>query len=312
MGKTAVAIERKAGRLDVPSAVKTPSNKPEVPEIELPPVAFGYLPLSVVNSGNWHTFGLVADTHLCCKEERLDALHSHYDLMESEGITTVFHAGNIIDGYVHRINGGSVFSCTIDGQSQYVADNYPQRKGMTTYFITGDDHESWFAPGFNIGAYIQHVCKKAGREDLVYLGHVEADVELKTGAAESTIIRIAHPGGGSAYSRSYTAQKIVESYEGGEKPDILVNGHYHVGNYMPERNIHVVNMPGFQEQTIFGRKKRLRMEVGGGIISFKVRPEDGSVTRFRHEFNMYYNRGYYKTFLRSDAQLVKGHLVISQ
>lgn len=279
-------------------------------DLELPAPQFGRLPLDVTNSGDWIRLGLVADTHLCCKEERLEALHNHYDLMAAEGITTVFHAGNIVDGYIQRINGDSVFDSTIDGQAQYVIDNYPHRDGMTTHFITGDDHESWFAKGFNFGAYLMLVAREQGRNDLNYIGHVEADVEVKTGAEKPTIIKIQHPGGGSAYSRSYTGQKTVESLQGGEKPAILVQGHYHVSNFMSDRNVYVIGLPGFQDQTIFARKKRLRMEVGGAILEFKVNPDDGAVTRCRLEFNLFFDRGYYKRFLKSDSKIVKGHLTL--
>jgi len=279
--------------------------------VELPKPEFGHLPVEVINSGDWIRFGLVSDTHLCCKEERLSELHAQYDLFESEGITKVFHAGNPIDGFVQRINGESVFENTVDGQALYFAQNYPERRGIHTYFITGDDHESWFLPGFNVGSYMELVGRRAGREDYTYIGHVEADVEIKVkGASRPTIMKIQHPGGGSAYARSYTGQKQVEAFEGGEKPAILVQGHYHVSNHMVDRNIHVISMPGFQDQTIFARKKRLRMEVGGAILEFKVNPDDGAVTRCRVEFKLYFNRGYYKRYIKSDARLVKGRIVV--
>jgi len=81
---------------------------------------------------------------------------------------------------------------------------------------------------------------------------------------------------------------------------------------MVDRNVHVIGMPGFQDQTIFARTKRLRMEIGGAILEFKVNPYDGSVTRCRLEFNLFFDRGYYKPYLRSDAKLVKGHLIIKK
>jgi predicted phosphodiesterase len=281
-------------------------------KVELPPVDFGRLPLSCVDGGNWLRFGLVADTHLACEEERLAELHTQYDLFEKEGIKTIFHAGNMVDGYIDRINGASVKETSIDGQCQYVVDNYPRRKGITTYYITGDDHEGWWMKeGFNFGAYLGYLCSIQDRPDLKYIGHVEADVELKTSAAQPTIIKIQHPGGGSAYSRSYTGQKQVESFEGGEKPNILVQGHYHVSNYMQERNVHVINLPGFQDQTVFARKKRLRMEVGGAILEFKVNPDDGTVTRCRVEFNRYFTRSYYKNWIRSDRKVLGGKLVLT-
>jgi predicted phosphodiesterase len=315
------SVQWKAKVLGFPAvAAETPLDKLVHPPVLAPtkglkPPEFGYLDLKMTDAGDWVTFGLVSDTHLCCKEERLSELHNQYDIFEREGIETVFHAGNILDGYIHRINGASVFETTIDGQSQYVVDNYPSRKGITTHFITGDDHESWFSPGFNIGGYIALLAKNQGRTDLNYIGHVEADVEIKTKGTKgpvSTIIKIQHPGGGSAYARSYTGQKQIEALEGGEKPSILVQGHYHVSNYMQERNVHVISMPGFQDQTIFARKKRLRMEVGGAILQFKVSPDDGSVTRCRVEFNRYFTRGYYKHYLHSDAKILKGHLVLKK
>jgi predicted phosphodiesterase len=278
--------------------------------VALPTPEFGRISLKCVDLGAWHRYGLIGDTHLCCKEERLAELHAQYDLFKREGIRTVFHAGNIVDGYVQRINGASVFDTTIDGQVQYVVDNYPCRRGVTTYFITGDDHESWFAPGFNFGAYLQHIARDQNRKDLIYIGHIESDVEIKFRSGASTIIKIQHPGGGSAYARSYTGQKQVESWEGGEKPNILVQGHYHVSNYMQDRNVHVISLPGFQDQTVFARKKRLRMEVGAAILEFKVNPDDGTVTRCRVEFNRYFTRGYYKPYLKSDVKVLKGHLIL--
>jgi predicted phosphodiesterase len=302
------AVETKSRRAGFTSATVETAKSPK-----LDPPKFGRLDLSVINSGSWVEVGLVGDTHLASKEERLSELHTQYDLFKAEGITTVFHAGNIVDGYVPRINGGSVFETSIDGQCKYVIDNYPQRDKITTYFITGDDHEGWWQKeGFNFGGYLTYLAGLEGRTDLKYIGHVEADVEMRVkGAKKSTIIKIQHPGGGSAYARSYAGQKQVEALEGGEKPDILVQGHYHVSNNMSERNVHVVSLPGFQDQTIFARKKRLRMEVGGAILGFKVNLDDGSVTRCRVEFNRYFTRGYYKKYLRSDAQVVKGHLVLN-
>lgn len=301
------AVETKARRLGL-VATGLPEKAPK-----LSPPKFGRLPLDVIDASEWVNLGLVADTHLASKEERLTELHLQYDLFAQEGITSVFHAGNMVDGYIPRINGGSVFECSVDGQCRYVIKNYPQRKGITTFFITGDDHEGWWQKeGFNFGGYLMYLASLDKRDDLKYIGHVESDVELRVkNSAKPTILKVQHPGGGSAYARSYAGQKQVEALEGGEKPDILVQGHYHVSNYMSERNVHVINLPGFQDQTVFARKKRLRMEVGGAILNFKVNLDNGSVTRCRVEFNRYFTRSFYKQYLKSDAQVVGGHLVLN-
>lgn len=272
--------------------------------------SFGHIDISIF-SNDWQKYGLVADTHLACKEERLDALHAIYDIFEKEGIKHVFHAGNIVDGYVQHINNISVITSTPDGQAQYVVDNYPQRKGIVTHFITGDDHEGWWIKdGLNWGAYLEMMAVKQGRNDLHYIGHVEADVDLVTSGGKA-VMKIQHPGGGSSYARSYVAQKQVESFQGGEKPHILVQGHYHINNYMLERNVHVINLPGFQDQTIFARKKRLRMEIGGGILHLQQNSKDASITRLKYEIIPFFDRKYYQRYLRSDTNLIKGKLELN-
>jgi hypothetical protein len=100
------------------------------------------------------------------------------------------------------------------------------------------------------------------------------------------------------------------SFQGGEKPCILAQGHYHVSGYSFDRNVHIVGLPGFQDQTIFGRKKHLRFEVGGCIAEFKMSSVTGTVTRFRTEFNMFFDRSFYKPFLTSDVKNCDNHVVL--
>jgi len=108
----------------------------------------------------------------------------------------------------------------------------------------------------------------------------EADYLL---GKKDVILRTTHPGGGSSYAISYKPQKTVESYSGGDKPQILCIGHYHKMGYFEERNIHVVLVPSCQNQTPFMRKRQLKSVVGAVIIEFNV-SEDGSVNRFKPEF----------------------------
>lgn len=248
--------------------------------------------------------GLVADTHLGSSTAREDILHLAYDHFEREGITEVFHGGNIVDGYVPRINGAEAIVTSIDDQAQYVIDNYPKKKNITTHYITGDDHEGWWQKeGFSFGNYLEMLARQQGRKDLHYLGHVEADIDLvnkETG--RGCVMKIQHPGGGSAYAKSYHQQKQAESLQGGEKPAILVQGHHHIYNKTVDRNIHMLQIPGMQDQTVFGRKKRLRFEVGFVMLEIFLAP-DGAVARLKEEVSMCFDRGYYKRFLRSDKKL---------
>ena len=93
LGRTFKSVRARIENIDAPianagdvSQSETAIPTTQIP-IELPKPSFGYLPLGVIDSGEWIQYGLLGDTHLCCKEERLAELHNYYDLLEREGIT---------------------------------------------------------------------------------------------------------------------------------------------------------------------------------------------------------------------------------
>lgn len=249
------------------------------------------LDISKLSTG-FYRFGVTGDNHLCSRYQRMDVLNALYDIFQREGINVVFNTGNWIDGEA-RFNKHDLIVHGLDNQLNYFIDNFPQRPGIVTKCITGDDHEGWYTQreGINVGMYMENKARKAGREDIVFLGHMEADVILKAPQGE-TVLRVLHPGGGSAYAISYTSQKIVESYSGGEKPHILLDGHYHKAGYNYIRGVHVVQTGCTQDQTPFMRKKRLAAHLGGWIIEFAV-DDFGAITRFKQEFIPFYDNGYY-------------------
>jgi hypothetical protein len=99
-----------------------------------------------------------------------------------------------------------------------------------------------------------------------FLGEEQARVQFETPIGPWTL-GLAHPGGGSAYALSYKPQKIIESLEGGTKPDVLCIGHYHKAEFMPSyRNVAVIQSGTFQRQTPFMARQGLAAHVGGWIV----------------------------------------------
>lgn len=240
----------------------------------------------------FYRFGVLGDNHLCSRYQRLDVLNSLYDLYAAEGITTVFNTGNWIDGEA-RFNKHDLLVYGLDKQLKYWIDHYPQREGIETHYITGDDHEGWYTQreGINVGLYAQQMAERHGRTDLKFLGHMEADVLLpaKNG---NTVVRVLHPGGGSAYAISYTSQKIIESYTEAEKPHILLDGHYHKAGYNYIRGVHVIQTACTEDQTPFMRKKKLAAHLGGWIIEFST-DDQGNIIRLKKEFIPFFDNAYY-------------------
>ena len=241
-----------------------------------------------------HIFGVTSDNHLCSKYARLDVLNAAYDHFERRGITHVFNAGNWVDSEA-RFNKTELLTAPgMDNQLDYLIDKFPVRNGITTHFIAGDDHEGWYAQreGIEIGRYLESRATAAGRSDLHYLGYAECDVALKCGSG-AAVARVVHPGGGSAYAVSYTDQKRVESYQGGEKPQLEIVGHYHKFNYGFPREVHTVQAGCTCDQSLFMRKKRLQAHVG--FVELRIKQDSaGVITRFGVEWFPFFDRGYYE------------------
>lgn len=242
-----------------------------------------------------YKFGFTSDNHLCSKYARLDVLNDLYDQFAAQGVDRVLNAGNWIDGEA-RFNMHDLLVHGMDAQLRYLAEHYPKRPGITTYAVAGDDHEGWYCQreGVDVGRYAQNVMREAGRTDWVDMGYMECFIRLRhAGSGASTMAHLMHPGGGSSYAISYTGQKIVEGYDGGEKPAVLLIGHYHKLAYNIVRNVHVIQTGTTEDQTPFMRKKKLAAHVGGGICELKQDERTGAITSCKVEFFNFFVRGYY-------------------
>lgn len=243
-----------------------------------------------------YRFGLVADTHLGSKHCRLDVLNDLYDWFAKEGISIVFHAGNWIEGEA-RFNRHELVpeAHGMQAQLDYMVEHYPYRKGIETRYVTGDDHEGWYAQreGVDIGRMLMDTARRAGRNDLINLGYKEAFITLEHPVSKKHArLLIDHPGGGSAYALSYAAQKRVEAAQPGEKPAVWVFGHWHKHGYFVVRGVHCILVPCTKDLDTFGRKKGLEYHIGGSIIELH-QDIGGAITQLDPKFKVYFDRGYY-------------------
>jgi len=223
-------------------------------------------------------FGQISDTHLGSKYERLDFLSTLYGVYKKEGITTVYHAGDLIDGQgIYKGHEYEVNVVGFDAQCDYCIENYPKEDGITTYYICGN-HDLAFQKliGANPGDRIH-------RDDLQYLGDIEVDVDLGFGIRH----RIYHPGGGKAYADSYKVQRHIEGMLGGTKPNICAYGHWHsiISGYY--RNVHYLGAGTTQGQTSLFRTHGWQPALGGWIVEINVSPQ-GGINRIKTDFISFY------------------------
>ena len=235
-------------------------------------------------------FGLMGDTQLGSKYTQLTHLHNFYDLCEKEGITNVYHTGDITDGLKMRAGHEyELYEISADEMRKDVVKNYPKRDGITTHFITGNHDASLYKHvGYDIGQAIADL-----RPDMKYLGRDCATINL----TPNCTLELRHPWDGTAYALSYKLQKMIEAMESDSKPNILAVGHYHKAEYLFYRNVHALQTACFQGQTPFTRGKGISVHIGGWIVTVRV-DQNGSIQGIAPEFIPYYSsiKDDYKTF----------------
>jgi hypothetical protein len=237
------------------------------------------------HDANWQgnkviRFGLCGDKQFNSKYTQITYMNRLYDFYEKEGIKNVYDLGDLDEG--EQMRKGHQYECYNQGADDHtdeIVKNHPYRKGMKTYFITGNhDHSLIKLAGFNIG---EAVAKR--REDLKYLGPDYATVNL----TPNCVLELRHPMDGTAYAISYKIQKMVEAISGGEKPNILAIGHYHKVEYLFYRNIHCFQTGTLQAQTPWMRGKSIAAMMGGWIIELEVNKK-GEIERLKTEFFPFY------------------------
>lgn len=280
--KQGAAVVERGGKWHLDAAPAMGIHRDEKPEL-------------LTDADGWLHLAACSDQHICSKYARLDCLEDYYDQVAQRGVKVVLNAGNWIDGEA-SFNMHDLLTHGMDAQMQMLARDYPKRAGVQTWAITGADHEGWYArrEGVDVGRYAANVMQAAGRDDWRDMGYMEAYIRLThAGSGQGTMLHLMHPGGGSAYAVSYAVQKIVEGYDGGDKPAVLLAGHYHKSGYNLIRNVHSMQTGCFQDQTVFMRQRKLSAHVGGCFVDVHVDPRTGAVDECRYTFRNYFVRDYY-------------------
>lgn len=189
------------------------------------------------------TFGLIGDTHYNSKCCQLTYLQKFYDLCKQQGVTTVYHTGDIDDG--ENMRPGHAYENYTQGADEHINEiikNYPYVEGIDTYFITGNHDASYRKHcGLDIGRQIEKE-----RSDLHYLGRDLAIVNI----TPKVSMMLRHPWDGTAYALSYKPQKMIEAMDEDQRPTIMAVGHYHKLMYMYYLGVHCLQTGCFQSSTL--------------------------------------------------------------
>lgn len=251
--------------------------KHSVPEERVRPI--GIAPVV----GQRQKVAVISDLHLgskyCLREQLKEfVLHAY-----SQGIREILCPGDVLDGcYRHGIF--EVSHTGLDDQAQDLFETLPELPGLNYRCITGN-HDFTFTErtGVDVGDFLMAYFEKRGRKDLHFYGNRGAFLKV-----HGAIVHLWHPCKGAGYARSYALQKHVEKYSSGEKPNILLTGHWHIYCHVYERGVHALACPTFQGGgSAFGKSLGGAPAIGGMILSWEL-TEHGTMRHFGHEFRAYF------------------------
>jgi len=218
---------------------------------------------------------VVSDTHFGNIHQQLHFLNEVYEEAHKRGISTVLHCGDLVDGnYTNRPEQPrQQFLHGFDEQIGYVVDMYPKVNGITTNFILGSHDETHYKNDQATAGFWIPKC----RDDMIYLGQDTADLNIN-----KIKITMDHPGGGSSNSVSYQLQKRIELLESGNKPKILLAGHYHKSYSFVYRNVRGILVGSCCDVTQFQHKKGLSNAVSAYFLDI-YSDKNGNIIYFEPE-----------------------------
>jgi predicted phosphodiesterase len=222
-------------------------------------------------------FGYITDTHLGGVYYNEAFWEEALEVFDEEKVQFVVHSGDVTDGLSSRP--GHIYELThigFEAQKQYGIAQFSKWPGKM-YMISGN-HDDWYIKANN--AWIVKDIAEA-LPDGEFLGFGEGDIHVN-----NIWIKLFHGEDGSSYATSYRLQKLLESYTGGEKPNILLAGHVHKQGYFFERHVHSVSGGALSTQSRWMRQHRLANHAGFHVIEFVM--NDSGVVRFKVEWFPFY------------------------
>ncbi len=229
-------------------------------------------------SGSRMKIGVISDTHkgsLYANQHLENALINTFN---KEGVDAVYHIGDMVDG--EKMYTGHEYEIKIhgaDAQMKHAIKTFPHVESKM-YLISGNhDQAYWKKTGFDICAAIARE-----RDDFEYLGRDQAIIEIRPGVR----LALVHPGGGTAYAVSYKSQKLIESFSGGDKPNILLIGHFHKYDHLFYRNIQAFQCPTTCSQTPYMKRKPTPAIMGGLILDITMNKK--GISKLKTEYLPYY------------------------
>ena len=212
------------------------------------------------DDSNEFNFVAISDVRLGSRYQQLAILNDIYRKAADMGINKVIICGNISAG-LKPITDETNFVTDSQAQVDYIAANFPNYPGITTYFISGkldDKHIS--VNKLNLGKRLADV-----RPDMVYLGEDICDITIDRVKMQVMSSRLS-----KTYTSSYRTQQTLDAYRSEDKPDILLYGGLLQMEKYNYRDVQCISVPSVCATDPEMKSKRYANTVGAWYVTVKT------------------------------------------
>jgi len=230
-------------------------------------------------------FCVFSDAHMGHQDYRPDVFRKMIKDSNRQGVDFFINVGDTIEGMSGR--DGHIYELTHIGATQqlnYFKQEFSKFKKSVFSIEAQDSHGGWFRSKGNTGLDIGEELERRSKK-YKFLGYDEQNLKLDNGLK----LRLRHPGGGTAYALSYKLQKYIEAIGGGDKPNMLFQGHFHKAEYIFYRNIHGYDSGTLCNQTPFMKKTNTPAHVGYWIIDVHMNKKPKGIERVVNQFVPFYD-----------------------
>ena len=216
--------------------------------------------------GGRHEVAIISDLHFGSKWCGRAQLRDFLSRVRDRGITQILGPGDNLDGNYKF----SLYEQSHRGFDEQAEDFYELWRdfpGLHLHTIDGNHDQTLSEScGMLAGRALGERLRDNGVTNYTHYGQRSAFLNIY-----GAIVHLWHPSGSGSYALSYKLQKKVEGYAPGQKPDILLTGHFHQGCYIIERGVHGLLCSTFQlPGSPFGNSLTGSPSVGGTILGWEL------------------------------------------
>lgn len=215
---------------------------------------------------------VISDTHFGHKQSEIGFTQSVIKYAYEQGVRTVLHVGDLVEGHYMSIRPQSVQELThvgFDEQLQLANESLPQLDGLTYHMISGNHDHTYERNAF------ANPVKALARErsDVNYLGYNFGKVWF--GKVD---IALVHPTDGIGQSYGLKLHQYFNRAGADKQARIILMGHYHKHTHLHYNGQDGFIVPALVSQSGFMKDNNLASVVGAFILHLKLNSKGELVT----------------------------------